>query len=120
MISFYLFLLADSLQHLSQRTQTADNGRLPSPDRLHQLSQRTHTADNGRLPSSAGSSGYSSPNSSQIAGGVLKANGHSYANGKGHKVHFREDSIGSSSGYESLHSYPVARVHPKVVAEQQV
>ncbi|CAG5124185.1 unnamed protein product, partial [Candidula unifasciata] len=43
-----------------------------------------------------------------------------YANGKGHKVHFRDDSMGSSSGYESLHSYPVGRIHPKAVPEQQV
>lgn len=51
---------------------------------------------------------------SPTPGSSLKSNGHGSNNGKGHKVHFREDSFGGSSGYGSMSSKD-GGARPKVV-----
>lgn len=97
------------------------NSEETQDDNTSMTSQLTSTTDSGIYNSSPPSSNGCSPgtNIGHIMGSALK-NGNGPVNGKGHKVHFREDSFGGSSGYGSLNSSKGGGARPKVIVGPQL
>ncbi|XP_035827306.1 OTU domain-containing protein 3 [Aplysia californica] len=112
-----------SIADLLQQMELRDTGG-PPDDNTSLTSKRTSTDSgvfngNGSTTTNSNSSSPNS-NSGRIAGSALKTNGNGSVNGKGHKVHFREDSYGGSSGYGSLNSNKGGGARPKMAVVPQV
>uniref|UniRef100_A0A0B7A1K5 OTU domain-containing protein n=1 Tax=Arion vulgaris TaxID=1028688 RepID=A0A0B7A1K5_9EUPU len=110
--------IADLLQQLELANEATQD------DNTSCISLQTSTTDSGvwNLSTSTNSGGDSSPNSccAHDAAYVLRNVNHNLGGGKCHKVYYREESVGGSSGYGSLSSYSGGGARPKVIPAPQI